>query len=149
MSWGITFAAAALAATAITSPTSYRTKRDAAQVVETINSMGPQVTELETVVKDFTGHIFTALKFKREPAKLPRALKPLSSRRRDLQTFQRVTPSGPGLSGVTAQNHQCPQCFPEAFSAAGREVVKKLTLEFAKLAPIINDKIAAGFDYFY
>ncbi|PGH28981.1 hypothetical protein GX50_08283 [[Emmonsia] crescens] len=166
---------AALATTALASPLTSFSKRDAAEVVDTVKSISTQVVELETTVQSFTGQVIKALKIQIKTGKLTKALEDAIEKTQESPNFttdESVTIAmgfidlQPKITKVLDALISKKDVFKkglfgfipltgivrgglekqkELSAQLGQETVKKLTPEFANLAPIINGLIAADF----
>ncbi|KAK2882584.1 hypothetical protein FQN49_000196 [Arthroderma sp. PD_2] len=163
---------AALATTVIASPIS---KRDGAAVVDTVNTISQQITDLDTVVKAYDGGIITPIKIQVKTSKLTSGLKDAiktvqESEKFDDKESQAVATAfvqlKPKIDTVLASITSKQPVFKKGVlgffpldwlvkynlkqqkdlsAKLGDETVLKLNEKFAKLAPLINAAIADAF----
>ncbi|PGG97042.1 hypothetical protein AJ79_09356 [Helicocarpus griseus UAMH5409] len=164
-----------LATSAIASPITKNVKRDASEVAETVKTISTGVEELTATVNGYTGQISTALKIQLGTSKITSSLEDAIEQTQESPSFTQEESSTIALGFIELQpkittvldaliskkdvfqkgvfgiipltwlvklNLDKQQ---ELSAQLGEEVVKKLTPDFASLAPLINDKIAADF----
>ncbi|KAK2748383.1 hypothetical protein FQN55_004320 [Onygenales sp. PD_40] len=164
---------ATLAASALATPLTNLNKRDAAKLGEIVEGVSAQVDKLTTTVNGYTGQIFTALKIQIQTGKIGSGLEDGIEETKASEPFTDEESQSVALTLVALQPKLTTLVdaliskkdvfkkgilgfIPltglvksslekqEKLSAQfGEEVIKKLTKQFADLAPLINDKIAA------
>ncbi|KAK2811994.1 hypothetical protein FQN50_001702 [Emmonsiellopsis sp. PD_5] len=164
---------ATLAASAVATPLTNLHKRDAAKLGEIVNDISSQVDELTTTVKGYDGNIFTALKIQIKTSKVGGGLEDGIEETKASQPFtdeesasvaQTLVGLQPKLTTLADALIEKKDIFKKGIlgiipltglvksglekqqklsAEFGEEVIKKLNKQFADLAPIVNDKIAA------
>ncbi|EGD88182.1 hypothetical protein H112_04667 [Trichophyton rubrum D6] len=162
---------AALATTVVASPIA---KRDGAAVVNSVNTISQQITDLDNVVKSYTGGFITPIKIQVKTSKLTSGLKDAiktvqESAKFNDQESQAVATAfvqlKPKIDAVLASLVSKQPIFKKGIlgvpldwlvrinlqqqkdlsAKLGDETVLKLNEQFAKLAPLINNAIAEAF----
>ncbi|KAF3479613.1 hydrophobic surface binding protein B [Arthroderma uncinatum] len=163
---------AALATTVVASPVA---KRDGAAVVNTVNAISQQITDLDNTVKTYNGGLITAIKIQVKTSKLTKGLKTAISTVQESAKFNDQESQAvavafvnlkPKIDTVLATIVSKQPIFKKGVlgifpldwlvkynlkqqkdlsAKLGDETVLKLNEQFAKLAPLINAAIADAF----